>query len=72
VVPNITPSSTDICHLLLLLFRIFGTMFSTNLNGKKAGNRFDSLALQFLDPVEQIGGACLPNKNVQSGFPNME
>jgi hypothetical protein len=62
VVPNITPSSTDIRHLLLLLFCIFGTLFSTDLNGKKAGNRFDALALQFLDRLEQIGGACLPNK----------
>jgi hypothetical protein len=62
VVPNITPSSSDICHLLLLLFCIFGTLFSTNLKGKKAANRFDALALQFLDPVEQIGRACLPNK----------
>jgi hypothetical protein len=61
-VPNITPSSTNIRHLLLLLFRIFGTLLSTDLNGKKAGNRFDVLALQFLDRVEQIGGACLPNK----------
>jgi hypothetical protein len=60
VVPNITPSSTDICHLLLLLFCIFGTLFSTDLNGKKAGNRFGALALQFLDRVEQIGRACLP------------
>jgi hypothetical protein len=48
--------------LLLLLFCIFGTLFSTNLNGEKAGNRFDALALQFLDRVEQIGGAYLPNK----------
>jgi hypothetical protein len=55
VVPNITPSSADICELLLLLF-------STDLNGEKAGNRFDALALQFLDRVEQIGRACLPNK----------
>jgi hypothetical protein len=62
VVPNITPSSTDIHRLLLLLFRIFGTLFSTNLNGEKAGNRFDALALQFLNRVEQIGGDCLPNK----------
>jgi hypothetical protein len=62
VVPNIIPSSSDICHLLLLLFQIFGTLFSTNLNGKKAANRFDALALQFLDWVEQIGRACLPNK----------
>jgi hypothetical protein len=62
VVPNITPSSTDIRHLLLLLFHIFGTLLSTDLNGEKAGNRFDALALQFLDRVEQIGGACLPNK----------
>jgi hypothetical protein len=62
VVPNITPSSTNIRHLLLLLFHIFGTLFSTVLNGEKAGNRFDALALQFLDRVEQIGRACLPNK----------
>jgi hypothetical protein len=62
VVPNITPSSTDIRHLLLLLFRVFGTLFSTDLNSEKAGNRFDALALQFLDRVEQVGGACLPNK----------
>ena len=62
VVPNITPSSSDIRHLLLLLFRIFGTLFSTDLNGEKAGNRFYALALQFLDRVEQIGRACLPNK----------
>jgi hypothetical protein len=62
VVPNITPSSSDIRHLLLLLFRIFGTLFSTDLNGEKAGNRFDALAVQFLDRVEQIGRACLPNK----------
>jgi hypothetical protein len=48
--------------LLLLLFCIFGTLFSTDLNGEKAGNRFDALALQFQDRVEQIGGACLPNK----------
>jgi hypothetical protein len=60
VVPNITPSSSDICHLLLLLFRIYGTLFSTDLNGEKAGNRFDALALQFLDLVDQIGRACLP------------
>jgi hypothetical protein len=32
------------------------------LNGEKAGNRFDALALQFLDRVEQIGRPCLPNK----------
>jgi hypothetical protein len=51
VVPNTSPSSTDICHLLLLLFCIFGTLFSTVLNGGKAGNRFDALALQFLDRV---------------------
>jgi hypothetical protein len=62
MVPSITPSSTNIRHLLLLLFHIFGTLFSTDLNGKKAGNRFDALALQFLDRVEQIGEACLPNK----------
>jgi hypothetical protein len=62
VVPNITPSSIDIRHLLLLLFHIFGTLFSINLNGEKAGNCFEALALQFLDRVEQIGGACLPNK----------
>jgi hypothetical protein len=49
VVPNITPSSTDICHLLLLLFHIFGTLISTGLNDEKAGNGFDALALQFLD-----------------------
>jgi hypothetical protein len=49
--------------LLLLLFPIFGTLFSTDLNGKKAGNRFDALASQFLDCVEQIGGACLPEKS---------
>jgi hypothetical protein len=49
VVPSITPSSSDIRHLLLLLFRIFGTLFSTGLNGEKAGNRFDAVALQFLD-----------------------
>jgi hypothetical protein len=62
VVPNITPSSSDIRHLLLLLFRIFGTLFSTDLKGEKAGNRFGALTLQFLDRVEQIGRACLPNK----------
>jgi hypothetical protein len=62
VVPNITPSSSDIRHLLLLLFRIFRTLFSIDLNGKKAGNRFEALALQFLDCVEQFGRACLPSK----------
>jgi hypothetical protein len=62
MVPNITPSSADIRHLLLLLFRIFGTLFSPDLNGEKVGNRFDALALQFLDRIEQIGRACLPNK----------
>jgi hypothetical protein len=62
VVPNITPSSSNIRHLLLLLFQIFGTLFFTNLNGEKAGNRFDALALQFLDCIKQIGRACLPNK----------
>jgi hypothetical protein len=39
VVLDITPSSTNIRHLLLLLFSIFGTLFSTNLNGKKAEKR---------------------------------
>jgi hypothetical protein len=62
VVLNITPSSTNIRHLLLLLFRIFGTLFSTDLNGEKAGNRFDAPVLQLLDRVEQIGGVFLPNK----------
>jgi hypothetical protein len=32
--------STDICHLMLLLFHIFGTLFSNELNGEKAGNCF--------------------------------
>jgi hypothetical protein len=62
VVPNTTPLATDIYHLSLLLVCIFRTMFSTNLQGKEAGNRVDALVVQFLASVEQIGGACLPNK----------
>jgi hypothetical protein len=62
VVPNTTPSAHKIRHLLVLLFRLFGTLFSTDLKGAKAGNRFDALAVQFLNCVEDIGKACLPNK----------
>jgi hypothetical protein len=62
MVPNTTPLATGIHRLLLLLFRVFGMLFSTDLRGEEAGNLFDALAVQFLSCVEKIGGACLPNK----------
>jgi hypothetical protein len=44
------------------LFRVFSTLFSTELNGKEPGNRFNALVMQFLVCVEKVSGACHPGK----------
>jgi hypothetical protein len=62
VIPDTTPSAQEMRYLLLLLFRIFGTLFSTELKGDEAGNRFDALAVQFLGCIEKIGVASHPDK----------
>ena len=63
LVPSTTPSAKEVRQLVMLLFHVFGTLFSTELKGEQAGNRFDVLAVKFLDCVEKkIGKACYPNK----------
>jgi hypothetical protein len=62
LVPDTTPSAKEVRQLVLLLFQVFGALFSTDLKGAEAGNRFDALAVKFLDCVEKIGKSCNPNK----------
>ena len=62
VILDKTPSVLDIRHLVVLLFRVFGTLFATDLRGHIAGNRFEALVLQFLVCVERVGRACHPDK----------
>jgi hypothetical protein len=62
LVPDMTPSAKEVRYLLLLLFRIFATLFSRDLKGAKAGNRFDALVVQFLVCVQKLGHACHPDK----------
>jgi hypothetical protein len=72
MVPNTTPSATDIRHLLLLLFRVFGMLFSTDLHGEEAGNLFDALAVQFLSCVEKLEEPAFQTRRVLSGSQNTE
>jgi hypothetical protein len=60
--PITTPTVDDIRYLILLLFRVFSTLFSTELKGEAAGNCFDELVIQFLVCVAKVGSACHPNK----------
>jgi hypothetical protein len=62
LVPDVTPSAKEVRYLLLLLFRVFATLFSRDLKGAEAGNRFDALVVQFLVCVQKLGHACHPNK----------
>ncbi len=62
MLPVTTPTVNDICYLILLLFRVFSTLFSTGLGGEAAGNRFDALVVQFLVCVEKVGKACHSDK----------
>jgi hypothetical protein len=62
VLPVTTPTPTEIRQLLVLLFRVFATLFATDLKGSKAGNRFDALVVKFLDCLHRMGKACHPDK----------
>ncbi len=62
ILTNTAPTPEDIRRLLSLLFRVFGTLFATDLKGDIAGNRFEALVVQFLDCVQRIGEACHPDK----------
>ena len=52
----------NIRYLVLLLFRVFSALFSTELKGEQAGNRFDALVIQFLVCVYKISRAGHPDK----------
>jgi hypothetical protein len=64
--PNViratTPTAKEMRHLLVLLFRVLGALFSRDTKEVEAANRFKALVIQFLDCVERIGKACHPDK----------
>jgi hypothetical protein len=60
--PSTIPTAPQMRCLVWLLFRVFDTLFSTELEGIIAGNRFEALVVQLLDCVETIGRACHPDK----------
>jgi hypothetical protein len=62
VQPLTVPIVMAICRLLILLFRVFDTLFGTDLKREEAGNRFEVLVVQFLDCIQQISKACHPDK----------
>ncbi len=62
LVADTSPTSSTIRELVVLLFRMFGTLFSTDLKDEKAGNRFEAIVVQFLVCVEKVGRGCHPNK----------
>ncbi len=62
VLPITTATVNDIRYLILLLFRVFAALFSTDLKGDEAGNRFEALVVQFLSCVDKVGRACHPDK----------
>jgi hypothetical protein len=47
---------------LVLMFRVFATLYATDLKGEEAGNRFDALVVEFLACLHNIGTACHPKK----------
>jgi hypothetical protein len=62
VLPDTRATLQDVRHLLVLLYRVCATLFSTDLKGIEAGNRFEALVVQFLVYVEKMGKACCPTK----------
>jgi hypothetical protein len=62
VLPSTTPTVAAMRELIFLLFRVFGALFATDLKDEVAGNRFEALAIQFLDSIDHIGRACHPDK----------
>ena len=60
--PDTNPTATEMRRLIYLLFKVFGTLFATDLPGQLAGNRFEVLVVEFLDCIEKIGRGCHPDK----------
>ena len=47
-------------QLIVLLFRVFAVLYSTELHGEEAGNRFEVMVVEFLDCVDKVGRALHP------------
>jgi hypothetical protein len=62
VIREATPTAKEMRHLLVLLFRVFGALFSRDTKELEAANRFEALVIQFLDCVERIDQACHPDE----------
>jgi hypothetical protein len=72
LVADTSPTSSTIRELVVLLFRMFGTLFATDLKEDKAGNRFEAIVVQFLVCVEKVGReAVIQTKHNQFGYPSM-
>ncbi len=62
VISDTTPTAKEMRHLIVLLFRVFGTLFSRDTKELEAANRFEALVIQFLDCVERVSKACHPDQ----------
>ena len=62
LVPDTAPTASEIRELVILLFRVFGTLFGTDLKEVEAGNRFEAIAAQFLASVEKVSRGCHPDE----------
>jgi hypothetical protein len=58
VISETTPTAKEMRHLLVLLFRVLGALFSRYTKELEAANRFEALVIQLLDCVERIGKSC--------------
>lgn len=60
--PMSIPPAADMRKLIILMYKVFGTLFAIDLPGQLAGNRFEVIVVEFLNLLEAIGRACHPDK----------